>query len=560
MNDLLTTLRNDFTQAFNWRERRHEEWTENYTLYRDRIITNRLTQRQSVNVPLMKETIRTFLAGIDDAPELSFEDLGGDDQKDIYIQEYWEDFEKKNKLSLKDIVDKKQVALFGRSFKKLNVVDGKPRTEILDPQDILVDRYVDPTDIDSAAFVIHLHIYRTLGELEKNKNYDQEAVSRLKAYYATEMGLIKAAENYQSALDKSDKMSKMGVPDIDAPILGETYVELNEHYRKIWNEKKEDYEIHLIIKANEEILMDKPLEEIIGKTKNNYWRTHYPFSTWADDIECSDFWSDGLADVVRVPNKILNAWFSQLVENRTLRSFGMNYYDSSLEGFVPQTFQPVPWGWYPIPGKPNEAIQKIDIPELSDSLDDMTFIIQMVERATAVTAIQKGVSEKRQITLGEVQLLAGKAQERATAVSKFYRESWKDFGERWLKLIEAQADKLEPITVFKKSHKGKMFKKVITPSMWQSDLGYRVKVRSAAEQETETFDSIQKLQAAAGQLPNNKPLQEIKIRKILDLAGLTKDEIKEVMEFEERGAESPTSPGKELLAEAFKRPTMAPVA
>jgi hypothetical protein len=30
----------------------HSQWTENYQLYRDTVIINRLTQRQSVNVPL----------------------------------------------------------------------------------------------------------------------------------------------------------------------------------------------------------------------------------------------------------------------------------------------------------------------------------------------------------------------------------------------------------------------------------------------------------------------------------------------------------------------------
>ena len=51
----------DIMADFRWRERRHQQWTENYQLYRDTVITNRLTQRQSVNVPLIKATIRTLL-------------------------------------------------------------------------------------------------------------------------------------------------------------------------------------------------------------------------------------------------------------------------------------------------------------------------------------------------------------------------------------------------------------------------------------------------------------------------------------------------------------------
>jgi len=42
-----------------WRERRHANWTLNYELARDTVITNRLTQRQSVNVPYMKKTLKS---------------------------------------------------------------------------------------------------------------------------------------------------------------------------------------------------------------------------------------------------------------------------------------------------------------------------------------------------------------------------------------------------------------------------------------------------------------------------------------------------------------------
>lgn len=44
-----------------WRERRHPQWTPNYLLARDTVPVNRLIQRQSVNVPYMKKTLKTHL-------------------------------------------------------------------------------------------------------------------------------------------------------------------------------------------------------------------------------------------------------------------------------------------------------------------------------------------------------------------------------------------------------------------------------------------------------------------------------------------------------------------
>ena len=63
-----------------FRERRHQQWTENYLLDRDTVITNRLTQRQSVNVPLMKATRKTLLAK-SEPQDIYFENLDNDGRK-----------------------------------------------------------------------------------------------------------------------------------------------------------------------------------------------------------------------------------------------------------------------------------------------------------------------------------------------------------------------------------------------------------------------------------------------------------------------------------------------
>jgi hypothetical protein len=51
------------------------------------------------------------------------------------------------------MVDKKQEELYGRSFMKLNIVNGRIVIEVLDPFDVLVDRYVDPANIETARAV-----------------------------------------------------------------------------------------------------------------------------------------------------------------------------------------------------------------------------------------------------------------------------------------------------------------------------------------------------------------------------------------------------------------------
>jgi hypothetical protein len=74
-----------------FRERRHTQWTDNYELYRDTVITNRPTQQQLINVPLMKEIVRTILTKWGDPPNNRYEELGNDQGKNIFINEYWGD-------------------------------------------------------------------------------------------------------------------------------------------------------------------------------------------------------------------------------------------------------------------------------------------------------------------------------------------------------------------------------------------------------------------------------------------------------------------------------------
>src|SRR5258708_11159240 len=138
--DLKTQLDLNEQADFRYQQRRHEQWTENYQLYRDRVIINRLTQRQSINVPLIKGIIKTVLANTDEFPDIQFEELSNDKDKDIVFNELWKDFVTTDKLEIKDIVDKKQEFIYGKTWTKFNLIRGKITSEIKEVFDMLVDR------------------------------------------------------------------------------------------------------------------------------------------------------------------------------------------------------------------------------------------------------------------------------------------------------------------------------------------------------------------------------------------------------------------------------------
>lgn len=547
-NPELEMLLGNKESGFKYRERRHNDWTENYELYRDKVMYNRLTQRQSVNLPLMKQTIRTLLKDVDDMPILLFENLDNDKDAEIFKNEYWKYTVEQNHMELQDIIDKKQVFLYGRSFKQWQIANGKVKLTIQDPMDILVSRFTDPSNIHSSRFLIHENIFVPLADLENNPDYDKEEVSKLKLWYATEQGLVKLSKNHESKLDKDKRMQEMGDYDVADPVLGETYVELALHFCYRDNDKQ----LYLYVEAEDHvILMKKPLEEVIGTTKDHYWKTHYPYSTWADDIERQDFWSDAVADMVRTPNKVINSMFSQLIENRTLKNFNMKYYDSTAkEGWQPPTNQPlVAGGWYPLPGKPQDIFQLAPVADLSDSKDDIMFVTQLLEKGTGATAIMQGAQTERQITLGEAQMSLGEAKQRIKGMSKFYTSAWKDDGEIFIKLCEAGKDQLDAVQINKKGNNtNNIYTREISPKDWTTPKGYTFRVWSQDEKNEQDTKSLEKLNAAKINMPNNNKLDEVFKRKLIEFAGLSPDEVNAIMEEEVRN--------KEMMAQAMSAQAM----
>lgn len=542
-------LKLDERADFEYQQRRHDQWKENYELNRDTVIINRLTQRQSVNIPLMKGTIKTILSLIDEFPAVEFDELGNNKQKELFFNSYWEDIVIKDKMEVKDIVDKKQELLYGKTWTKLNVGNGKFESEILEPYDILVDRYGDPSDLETLHHLIHCNIFRTLDQLSMNENYDQSAVNRLKVFFASQQGLIKTEEVTKLMQAKNQRLQDMGVPDMMIPFIGHTVVELRSYFVKVWDEKDQEDHWHVIVKAEHEILSAKPLQDILNID-------FLPFVTWSSDPERNDHYPDGTADIVRTPNKILNVYFSQLIENRTLRGFNMNFYDATAkEGWSPQTFEPQPFGWYPLPGKPDEVFKSVQIPELEGSLEEMNYIQELVESATAATATTKGETESPQITLGEVQLTVQAAKERISSISKFYTLAQREKADKFAKIVNANADKLDEVKLYRKSHRGNWFKRNIKPDDWRSEEGYTCRVVSTTERQQKDIESIQKLKAIQPDFQGNAPFAKIMQQKELEFGGLNPDEVKQVMDF---AKQQPAQPPGAVPGQPAPKPQVTP--
>ena len=154
--------RREKNDSVQFKERRTEQWNENYLLYRDKVQTNRLTQRQPVNIPVIRETIQSWISKIDEQPQLHFSPRGRtkrDKRGEVFVNEMWNLTYDREKLDLKDNIEKKIVGLQGRSFKYWHYSEGQVKCSIIDPYDVDIDPRVNPFDLNTAAYLNHKNIY-----------------------------------------------------------------------------------------------------------------------------------------------------------------------------------------------------------------------------------------------------------------------------------------------------------------------------------------------------------------------------------------------------------------
>lgn len=535
VDDVKKKIAHEKKVALKYQKRRHNPWLEIYELFRNIIRVNRLTQRQAINVPLMKETIKAKGAKINEAPEIYLESLSGDMDKEIMINALWQKTAEDNQFNLQDRADKKQELLYGRSHMMLNATRNGIEIETKDIYEVLIDPKTKPYDIETARYVVLTNMFKPLDEIVGDSKYDKEARKELKddSEGNKTSGTASNSETYKAQLNaKNERLKSVGVDNVQDIEGYDTIISLDGHITHIWDKDLKKHVRYYIVMANDKtMLRADTLQKTIGMDE-------YPVEGWAEDMELADYWSDGTGDLIRVPNKTVNSWISQYMENRTLRTFGMNFYNSKIKGFSPSTFQPKPFGWYPLPGKPSEVFEKVDVPEISGTLNDIQYIIGMAEKASATGAIDKGALEAQKRTLGEIEIAVGNAMQVTNDMTLYYQTARKHLVEKWYKMMLGTIDEGEEITLYKKNADGKSVEKKVTKEDWVDPKGYRVVVGNQSERLINKTDEVSRLLAVKAQFPNNGALNKAVQKRMIQIVDLEPHELEEIEKEEAENIEA----------------------
>jgi len=539
-NDILIQQhRREKDQSAEFKQRRLQQWNENYELFRDKVFTNRLTQRQAVNIPIIRDTIQNWISKIDELPELTFETRGQsnhDRDGELVLNELWNYTMDAEKLDILDNLEKKVVGLQGRSFKYLYFKDNKVKFAVIDPYDIDIDPRANPLDINTAQYFNHKHIFVPLRQILANPSYDTSAKMELKVYLDSKQGLLEASRNDEEAQMRRQRLENLGANNYDDYRASDVMIELNRSHKLIWNNKENKFVRHFIVFAMDKVVLyNKPINEALGLTR-------LPYATWASDPDLNDIWSDSIADNVRTMNKVINMYFSQDLENRSYRNFGMYFYNTLNGQFTPRGFEARPFGMYGVPGNPQEIIQQMQIQPLGDTTNAIEYFKNLIQSSVAQTPTERGVQEKNSATLGEVQLSFQQSQTRQQVVAKQYRSSWKDCGDIFYELLKSNSR--GRIKLYKKNKDGEYRSKDVTLNDFISPAGYEIKIRVKSEKDQADDIELKKVAYIKQSFQNNLVAQKIAKRKELELIGWTPEEIDEILNAE--NAQQPSVTAQQL--------------
>ena len=174
----------------------------------------------------------------------------------------------------------------------------------------------------------------------------------------------------------------MGVPDVMNPIVGETYVELNEMpVQSLGRGEQEDVVDGVVTGNANEILMQKPCEEILGIELLAPGR--HGLETLSGRIvgaTAARIPSDGL-------NLVANARWSQKVENGTLANYGMQFYEirrRKTAGRQSDTIRAIRFLSASRTAE-EDVLQSVTIPEMARCIQELDWIDTQIQGVTAAT-------------------------------------------------------------------------------------------------------------------------------------------------------------------------------
>lgn len=538
---------------------RHDEWDTNSDYYHGKTKLNRITQRQTVCSPATLTACQTTMAQVPTNVDIYFRGVvgsGDDIEKRLATEKalnnYWDYCYNNDNYEAKGEMSKKNMALYGREFKKVDIRNRKLEVDVIDPYKIYVDQYTDPEDMQTAHYVALPGYDWTIGEIARSKDFDKKEVDALvEAYIGSQSVQDDNIGGFENKQEVSQRVENLGMQESE--MIGEAVFELSEIFIKLDNPdevkqaiidadeeykktiKEDGFAWYRIIKYQDYYLMNEPLLNSLGVNE-------LPIESAPIDIEKNNFWSQGIADIARQNNKLQNTLLSQMVENRALVNSNPIVYNTELDEFNPAEIDISPGVFIGVNGEPDKVLRPLPVQGLEENLTQINWFDSQISRATGATALLQGVREQGEQTLGEVQLINANAQNRLAPFTRYYSESWKKIARIWLNVLIAKSDELKDVKMYKMSDDGTYVASAMS-NLKKIKGDFDIQITTDEENKQKDIESIQTIDYLLQKFPDPY-IQGVLAKKLVGLPRLENDErmkIKEIIEAKTQQGESPVN-------------------
>ncbi|RMD52275.1 hypothetical protein D6827_00355 [Candidatus Parcubacteria bacterium] len=405
LDEFMVDARAEYDHALEYRRKRESVWQEVDDMYFGNKKKS-VVSRANVHIPKTHATVETFIAKIDDPPYISYETIEEGNKPNA---------EKLNALlhrdmvrgdwEMKDLLAKKEAALYGRTiFKKYSSSENgfTDYLEVIDVLDFLIDPMAGGAfPMKNAKYMGHDNIVRSIYDLKQKEIYDQKAVKELAAKLESDND---ADNDYMS---RQKRRASLGLSE--AVLTTSDSIKLVEWYRYY---KGELWYCLFDTKTNTPIRLQK-LKDVLGFEE-------FPFASWAVYPRLFEFWTPGVAELVLEPNKIQNIIISQVLDNNAFRNYGMKAYDANKIN-DPSELAPRPMGTIGVLGPPRDAIENITFPDITSSIQVYNLIEGITDKEVGVNSTAKGTPNTKRMSATEYAGLVEQTADRFFAANRTFK-------------------------------------------------------------------------------------------------------------------------------------------
>ena len=511
-DELLLQCEQEYDHALKYRQKREDRWRDVDDLYYGRKKKS-LVSRANVHIPKMQGTIEALLSKIDDPPVISYDPQKESDKRKAEKMNGLLKFDMKcGNWDMKDILSKKDGAMYGRAIYKKYATSEGGFTDYLDVVDclnFLIDPLAGGLDpISNASYLGQDNIIKNIGVMKKQAEkagYDMEVLNEI----GTNMNADSDTDNRYRSLSKRRESLCLS----EAVYLDDKSVRLIEWYTTHMGEKY----YCLFSPDFKKIVKTKKLKEMF---KSEEW----PFASWAIFPRLFEFWTPGYGEMLIEPNKIQNVILSQILDNNAFRNYGMKAYDMNKVK-DPNQLNPKPMGRIAVDGNPKNIIMDIPFPTLDNATGVYNLMEGIWDKETGINSQVKGTPNSKRMSATEFAGLIDEVDDRIFTTNKMYSSCYKRLAKLYYFGVEENMTRERRVKVL--GAEGYGWEKI---SLKDVKGTYEVSISSGKQDETNNrLKQDRMLEYAKANRENPRINQQFLDEKSARIMGFSDDEVERLL-------------------------------